>query len=413
MKNLARNHTGLSVFIGVSALAGALAFFGIPAFTPTTYSTPPAASQEAEQAEDESAQYVAAHLETPTPVRAVYMSQCAATTPSFREHFLKLITETELNSIIIDVKDFTGTIAFESDHPLLKDNGGKGCRVRDFAEFVAELHEHDIYVIGRITVFQDPFYTSVRPDLAVHRKSATTSVWTDHKGLAFVDVGAREFWDYIVAIGDEAYRLGVDELNFDYIRYPSDGNMQDVYYTHSDGDNKAEELERFFRYLARQYEDSDAVLSADLFGMVTTNYDHLNIGQQLERALPYFDYIAPMTYPSHYPRGFHGFQNVNEHPYEILKFSMDSAVERLRATSTPVKTLSNERIGTTTPAVYTKPVYDPSMLRPWLQDFDYPVDYTPEMVRAQMRGTYDAGLDSWMLWDPANRYTRSALEPAE
>lgn len=410
-------YTHATVLIAGFALAGALTFFGFEnPLSSVTYDAPSEAEHtnkedDAPQPEKEK-QYVAEHIDTPDAVRGVYMSQCAAATPSFRAHFINLIKETELNAIILDVKDFSGTIAFESDHPLLKDNAGGGCRVRDFKEFVAQLHEEGIYVIGRVTVFQDPFYTKKHPELAVQSKSATGTPWADHKGLSFVDVGAQQFWEYIVAIGKESYRLGVDELNFDYIRYPSDGNMRDVRYTHSDGDNKAVELERFFKYLAEQFSDSGAVLSADLFGMVATNIDHLNIGQQLERALPYFDYIAPMVYPSHYPTGFHGYQDVNKYPYEIIHYSMSNAVRRTQASTTRVETLDNTRIGTSTPAIYTKPVYKSEKLRPWLQDFDYPVDYTPAMVRTQIQATYDAGLDSWMLWDPANRYTREALQPA-
>ena len=131
------------------------------------------------------------------------------------------------------------------------------------------------------------------------------------------------------------------------------------------------------------------MLSADLFGMVTTNPDDLNIGQIIEFAEPYFDFLAPMVYPSHYPKGFRGYQNVNAYPYEIVKFSMDRGVLRLiAASSTPAK------------------------LRPWLQDFDYPVPYTPEMVKAQIQAVYDAGLTSWMLWDPTNIYTTEILEPS-
>jgi len=131
----------------------------------------------------------------------------------------------------------------------------------------------------------------------------------------------------------------------------------------------------------------DVVLSADLFGMVTTNSDDLNIGQILEYAAPYFDYISPMVYPSHYPRGFNGWQNPNNYPYEVVNFSMSKAVEKLvNASTSPLK------------------------LRPWLQDFDYGGDYDIPEVKAQIQATYDAGLTSWMLWSASNRYTRGALE---
>lgn len=299
-------------------------------------------------------------------------------------------------------------------------------------EFIRMLNEKGVYVIGRITVFQDPYYTTVFPHLAVKKASATSTLWADYKGLHFIDAGATEFHDYIIELAKESFRIGFDELNFDYIRFPSDGNMQDIYYPFSESivegnpeTGKAEVVERFFAYLHRHLsefvvqsldadgdvQEASPITSADLFGMVTTNTDDLNIGQQLERALPYFDFIAPMTYPSHYPSGFNGWGNPNDHVYGVLKFSMDEAVKRTIATTTIVQTFTNQRIGTSTPALYTHLGYDPNVLRPWLQDFDYGGDYDVEEVRAQIQAVYDAGLNSWMLWAPSNRYTRGALEP--
>ena len=144
--------------------------------------------------------------------------------------------------------------------------------------------------------------------------------------------------------------------------------------------------------------------------MTTTNTDDLNIGQVLERTMPYFDYVAPMVYPSHYPPNFNGWKNPNDYPYELIKFVMKSGADRAMATTTTVAHFGGERVGTSTPAVYTKDVYDRNKLRPWLQDFDYGGDYGPAEVRAQIQGTYDAGLNSWFLWDPRNVYTKDALK---
>lgn len=351
----------------------------------------------------------AVHLPTPDSVKAIYMSACVAATPSFRAKLVALIEETELNSLMIDVKDYTGTISFETSHPLLAGNTASGCRVRDMREFVADLHERGIYTIARITVFQDPYYANQHPELAVQKASEKGSVWKDYKGLSFVDVGARPFWEYIVALSRESFELGFDELNYDYIRFPSDGNMQDTFYPWSEERvnndpklGKAKILEEFFVYLSKELAGSGAVLSADLFGMTMTNKDDLNIGQILEYALPYFDYIAPMTYPSHYPKGFLGYQDVNAYPYEILKYSMDEGVRR--AKEFDIK-MASTTLGWDDDSV--------AKLRPWLQDNDYPVHYTPAMVRAQMQGVYDAGLSSWMLWDAGNTYTRAALHDSQ
>ena len=343
-------------------------------------------------------------MATPAVVRAVYMTQCAVGTPSLRTSLVSLIESTELNAVVIDIKDYTGTLAFTPDDPDLAIAVSDACGASDMKEFVQELHEKDIYVIGRITVFQDPFYTKRHPELAVKRLSDTSAVWEDHKGLSFIDVNAKPFWDYIVKISNASYGIGFDELNFDYIRFPSDGNMKDTFYSWDEGIPKAEALERFYKYLSEALKPSGVVISADLFGMVTTNYDDLNIGQVLERALPYFDYIDPMVYPSHYPKGFNGYANVNEHSYDIVHFSMREAVRRTVATTTSIGAFPYTRIGTSTPAVYEKPSYPASKMRPWLQSFDYPVPYTPEMVRAQIKATEDVGLRSYLFWDPANKY---------
>lgn len=347
------------------------------------------------------------HQPLPDAVKGIYMTACVASTEWWREDMADLVVETELNSLIIDIKDYSGTISIDTGEYALEGEKASGCYVRDMQSFINYLHSRDIYIIGRITVFQDPYYATRHPEVAV-QKASDKSVWTDHKGISFVDAGAKEYWDYIVTLSKVAYEMGFDELNYDYIRFPSDGDMKDIYYPISEERvvadwqyGKAKIIRDFFAYLYEEMKDTGAYLSADLFGMTATNKDDLNIGQILEFAIPYFDFVAPMVYPSHYPTGFSGYQNVNAVPYEIVNYSMETAVERVR-----------EMALSTTTDFGGRGVYDPLQLRPWLQDNDYPVPYTPDMVRAQIDATYDAGLTSWMLWDAGNTYTREALEPA-
>jgi hypothetical protein len=349
---------------------------------------------------------VVKHQPTPETVKGIYMTACVASTPSFRAKLLKLAKETEINSIIIDIKDYTGTISFETNNLEFRDNAGLGCRAKDMAEFIEILHDNNIYVIGRITAFQDPYLAKVHPDWAVKKYSDQNVNWRDHKGISYIDAGNKEMWKYLVDLSKESYAIGFDEINFDYIRFPSDGDMRDIYFPWSNDilvanitqpvigtstpvikSGKSIILRSFFEYLYLNLKDNGIVTSADLFGMTATNYDDLNIGQVLEDAALYFDYISPMVYPSHYPTGFNGYKNVNEHPYDIVNYSMTIAVKRLLAMG-----------------------LSPLKLRPWLQDNDYPVPYTPEMVRAQIQATYDAGLTSWMLWDAGNTYTQTALK---
>ncbi|MEK7514341.1 MAG: putative glycoside hydrolase [Patescibacteria group bacterium] len=335
--------------------------------------------------------FVATHVATPFAVKALYMTACVAGTPSFREKIVRFVEDTEINSLVIDVKDYSGSISFATQDLVFVDAEKKECFASDMREFIESLHKKGIYVIGRVTVFQDPIFAKVRPDLAIQKKS-DKSVWKDYKGLSFIDVGAREYWDYIISLSKHSYLAGFDEINFDYIRFPSDGNMIDIYFPWSEERvvadpllGKADVLREFFSYLYNALHPQGIAMSADLFGMTTTNTDDLNIGQIIEYALPYFDYIAPMVYPSHYPKGFIGLSNPAEKPYEVVKYSMDKAFAR--ASTTPQK------------------------IRPWLQDFDLGAVYTAPMVRAQIQATYDAGLTSWMLWDAANTYTKEALLP--
>jgi len=421
-KNSARStrRTTSYAFLTLLGAGGifSLAYAGLPAFLSVSYTDSSLAAFTAEPvAEEVLMPPPTLHVPTPAPLKAIYMSQCVVGTPSFRDDLVQFVEETELNAVVIDIKDYSGKISFQTDNKLLKDSVSAACGATDMRTFVKSLHEKGIYVIGRITVFQDPYYTSVHPELAV--QSTKGGVWKDNKGLAFVDVGAEAFWDYIVELGKISYELGFDELNFDYVRYPSDGPMSEALYTHSGATSKPEMLEDFFKYITEHLRDpllyagQAPVLSVDLFGMTTTNEDDLNIGQVLERALPYFDGVYPMVYPSHYPKTFHGYADPNEHPYDIVRYAMDTAILRVFASTTSVAGLAHERIGTSTPAVYEKPVYDKDKIRPWLQSFDYPRYYSPPMVEAQIKATYDSGLDSWLFWDAANRYNslRQVLAP--
>lgn len=362
---------------------------------------------------------------------AIYMTQCAVGTSSLRDSLVKLIEETKLNAVVIDLKDYSGTIGFRPvSEELMPAWEAAACGARDMKEFVTLLHEKGIYVIGRITVFQDPFMTKMHPERSVQSKSRPGEPWKDHKGLSFIAVNSEAHWRYIVELSRESYEMGFDELNYDYVRWPSDGPMGDIVYPSSD---RAGELEKFFAFLHKEVKGFDSshhgghtlMMSADLFGYTAVLTDDLGIGQQLERTLPYFDYVAPMVYPSHYNKGYQGLANPNSDPYKVVYTSMIEAVRRAEARETPVRTLGSEPVmreeivpartdangafvATSSKQVatglYTKPVHDKLKLRPWLQDFDYGKDYEAQDILDQTRATYDAGLTSWFFWDPANRY---------
>lgn len=376
---------------------------------------------------------VVKHIPLPEQVKTIYMTSCVAGTIDFRNRIIALAKETEINSIIIDIKDYSGTISFSPESAAWKPAWDAAvCGTPDMRGLVQILHDNNIFAIARVTVFQDPLYANKHPSEAVLRSDQST-VWADHKGLSFVDVASTQYWDHLIELSTEVYNLGFDEINFDYIRYPSDGNMSDTYYPRSVageyGMDKQANLEAFFRYLNQKLDEEDRFAtyrhentgrasstpytSADLFGMTTTNYNDLSIGQVQDRAAPYFDFLAPMVYPSHYPQNYLGLGDPNDHPYQIVYHAMKTGVDRLKAPTTPMQGFLHQRVGTSTPAVYMKPGYGPEKLRTWIQDFDYGGDYDAADVRAQIQASYDAGVDSWMIWAPSNNYTRGALNGPE
>lgn len=330
------------------------------------------------------------HIPTPATVKALYVSSWTAGSVKYRDPIVKLIDETELNSIVIDVKDSTGRIGFTVADQELQNMGTTERRIPNVRALTHLLHEKNIYIIGRVAVFQDPYLAKKKPEWAITRKSDGL-VWKDAKGLSFLDPSNKEVWKYAVSIARDAYNEGFDEINFDYIRYPSDGNIKDMNYHLVDGKTRADNIEAFFKYLHEELKKDDPIpMSADLFGLTTEARDDMGIGQVWEKALPYFDFLAPMVYPSHYPPGQDGFKSPAEHPYEIVHKALLGAIAKTNAQGADIH-----------------------KIRPWLQDFNLGAVYTKEMVQAQMKAVTDLGLTSWMLWDANNRYTPSALLQAQ
>ncbi len=387
----------IKIFIGALVI-----FLGIVFLVPfnTTYSTKPESETSSEnkvadfsestkpQIEEpvEDLPPPVTHISTPKQVKAIYLSAWVAGSKKYLDKIIPLIDETEVNAVVIDIKDSTGIISFKVEDPYLAAFETDSNRISDIRALTKLLHDKNVYVIGRVSVFQDPFMTKKNFDWAVHTKGG--AVWKDRKGLSFLDPANEEVWKYTVAIAKESYKMGFDEINFDYIRYPSDGKISDINYRLQEGKKRADNIESFFQHLSVEMKkDENIPISADLFGLTAVNTDDIGIGQVLEKALPYFDFVAPMVYPSHFAGGWGGFKNPAEHPYEVVNISMKKAGDRAEAMG-----LSRLK------------------LRPWLQDFDMGAKYTSTMVKDQIKATYDAGLDSWMLWDPSNTYTLGALE---
>lgn len=324
------------------------------------------------------------HIKTPEEVKGIYISSWVAGTKDWRNDLINFVSSSELNAVIIDMKDYSGKISFKPlDKDLLSANSYEN-RIPDIDELIKKLHNENIYVIARVSVFQDSNLAQNNPRFAI--KSKKGGIWKDNKGVAWLDPANPEVWNYVIKVAKEAEKRGFDEVNFDYVRFPSDGNLKNMKFDFWDGGiTKAEIIKSFFSYLHENLGNLGVPISADLFGLTTWRTDDMNIGQVLENAIPYFDYVSPMVYPSHYPPGFDGYKNPAAHPYEIVSTSLNKAVERLVIAG-----------------------FSPLKIRPWLQDFDLGAVYDASMIRKQKQAVYDAGLNSFLIWDPSNKYTKSA-----
>lgn len=343
---------------------------------------------------------------TPDIIKAVYLTSWSAGRESKINYVINLAKTTEINAVVIDIKDFSGYVAYDTKAPEAVLYNAKQIRIPDIDYLIQRLHREKIYVIARIVVFQDPVLARARPDLAIYQKYglssflpllAAFSFWLDNLKLAWVDPSSKEVWDYNIAIARDAAERGFDELNFDYIRFPSDGNLKAMGFPLWKGEvPRSQVIREFFKELRRQL--PDVKISVDLFGLTTINYDDLGVGQIIEDAYESFDYVCPMVYPSHYARGFLGYQNPADYPYAVVKYSLEKAKQRLVVYRQSFET-DEKKIN--------------AQLRPWLQDFDLRAFYNAQMVGAQIEAAYDAlGEDfkGFMIWNPLNIYQREALE---
>lgn len=317
-------------------------------------------------------------------VKGIYLTGYTAGSPRFDE-LVKLVDDTELNAMVIDIKDDSGWVTFRSSLPMVREAKADTNMIPDLDRLLATLHQHDIYSIARIVTFKDPRLGSYRPDLAVHNSQG--GVWHDRTGAAWLDPYNREAWDYAVAVAQEAAIKGFREIQFDYVRFPSDGNTKDIVYPKYDGRIRADVIADFLAYAREQLRPFHVFVSADIFGLIPSVNDDQGIGQYWEKVLPPVDYVSPMAYPSHYAPNTFGLKDPDAAPYETVSNTLKDGIRRMG----------------------DQPV---SKLRPWLQDFSLRHRYGAAEVRNQIRAAEEQGVKGWLLWNAANVYTREALEPA-
>ena len=328
-------------------------------------------------------------------VRGIYISGPMAGSTELFQNILDSAAGTEINTVVIDFKDDQGRITSPVDSPVASEIGACRPYVQDMKELIASLKERGLYVIARVVAFRDPWLAEKKPEWSLHL--ADGSLYRDRQGMAWVDPYRKEVWDYLVEVGTEAKEAGFDEVQFDYIRFSTEGTMRDVVFDEAvtGGRSKTDVITEFVKYAYENLASQGLFVSADVFGtIIGSDIDAQAVGQVYTEMAKHLDYICPMIYPSHYGQGNFGLEHPDTMPYETV-------LEALKK-SQMVMDQAAEADGH---------VSSQAIVRPWLQDFtasylgegNY-IPYGYNEVQRQIQAVKDAGYDEWMLWSAANRY---------
>jgi len=337
---------------------------------------------------------------TPTPmaarpeaVRGVYVSGPVAGAP-YMETILDLVAETELNAVVIDVKNDDGEVTYIPAGGTAKEIGACVRYIGDLPGLVADLKAQGVYTIARVVAFKDPILAKARPELALKGKNGAV---IQEGGLPWLDPYKEEVWDYLVEVALGAAEVGFDEVQFDYVRFSTGKGGGDLALAPEEERTRTQVVGDFLAYAREALREKGVWLSADVFGTVITNRtDATFLGQDYALMGGAADVVSPMVYPSHYAAGAFGLEVPDAQPYETVLAAM-------KASQTALGTLEEGERPT---------------VRPWLQDFTATwvrghITYGGEELRAQIQAVYDAGYSEWILWNAQNRYSREGLLDAE
>jgi hypothetical protein len=331
---------------------------------------------------------VADRVGRPDSLRALYVNGWASGSHARLRVLLAIADSTEINAFVVDVKESDTYLSYSTTSiPLAREIGAdQRPASKWFRALVDSLRAHHVYPIARIVVFKDRMLAEKKPELAIRHVNGGT--WKDQKGKPWVNPYDRRVWDYNVAIAREALDMGFEEVQWDYVRFPDvvPALQRTMAFPGSAGKSKADNIRDFLAYSREQLKAYGAPVSADVFGLTSHLEGDSGIGQNWERVVSTAQGVHPMVYPSHYYAGMYGFQQPNQHPYEMVRMAMEDAAVRTRWVA---------QAGQKTADV-----------GPWLQAFSAPwIDhfaYGAPQLREQIQATYDAGFRSWILWNPGS-----------
>ncbi|MEG0235223.1 putative glycoside hydrolase [Cetobacterium sp.] len=325
-------------------------------------------------------------------VKGVYLNIYTIGSTKKMERLINLANTTEINAFVIDIKDDNGVLSFEMEAP--KKFGipvSKNYPIKNIKEFMKKMKENNIYTIARIVSFKDPTYAKANPDKVIISRD-TGKPFTNSDGIIWVSAHDRNLWDYNLTVAEEAAKVGFNEIQFDYVRFPaSNGGKLDskLNYRNTKNESKPETIQKYLKYAKERLTPLNVYTSADVYGQVGTFSDDMGLGQHWETVSQVVDYISPMMYPSHYGNGAYGVPVPDAQPYKIIYHSVKDSVNR------------NENIS------------NPSVIRPWIQAFTATwvkghINYNEKEIREQIKAMNDLGVKEYLLWSPSNNYKFTA-----
>lgn len=322
----------------------------------------------------------------PDKVKGIYLTAWGAGSKRKMDNVMAMLKRTELNALVIDIRD-SGQNYWKNDNPTSAKVGANKTAVVNPAKVMEALEKAGVYPIARVACFRDNFVPASMPNRAV-KHAVSGKPWKDRSGNTWLDPYNPRNWDYIGEIVDYALDLGFPEIQLDYVRFPSEGKSATMVfpgkssYTNPKA-TPTEVVAAFAKSIRDRVHEKGAVLSADIFGIVSIGAGDQGIGQSLETIAEPFDLICPMVYPSHFAKGEYGIKDPNASPYAIVHKSLQDYKKRL-----PEKSV-----------------------RPWLQDFSLGLKYGKKEVQSQIKAAKDLGYEEYLLWNPQNRYTEVAVLP--
>lgn len=315
--------------------------------------------------------------QVPDVVKGIYMTANAAADEETLDGIIDLVNTTELNTVVLDIKE--GYVWYDTDIAFFKDADAVD-PLYDAGAIIQKLHDNDIYVIGRLVVFNDPIVAEAYPELAI--PSVSGGLWLGADGNPWVNPFNEELWQANIDLAVEAAGLGFDEIQYDYIRFPSDGDLNDADFPaeYNEMSGRVAAISGFLEDSLPQVHAAGAWQSADVFGIVAVYDDDQGIGQYLRDLYQYVDFVSPMVYPSHWTEGSIAVEGEpNDHPYEVVKVSLEGALDKIDGNS--------------------------EKLRPWLQGFEaFGRVYGVEEIRDQIQAAEDVGSSGWLIWNAASDY---------